>query len=143
MIYLCVLCRYRYRYCYLLVENVPPLGVKGFNFVEEPEYEPVKVSTDNNNNIVMENIYIRATFDKSGHLIGLTDKKLEYVKFIPDLFQTIYIAPCFNILFLSLFSRPLIRPDERGNVFKMYEDIVSEKGIFEWGRDGRTWYISC
>ncbi|KAI9490397.1 galactose mutarotase-like domain-containing protein [Zychaea mexicana] len=81
---------------YALVENVPPLGVKGFNFVEEPDYEPVKVSTDRNNNIVMENIYIRATFDKSGHLIGLTDKKLD---------------------------RPLIRPDERGNVFRMYEDI--------------------
>lgn len=60
------------------VENVPPLGVRGHNFTEETEYEPVKVTTDRNNNIVMENAFIQATFDKSGHLIGLTDKKLKY-----------------------------------------------------------------
>lgn len=62
---------------YFAVENVPPLGVRGHNFTEETEYEPVKVTTDRNNNIVMENIFIQATFDKSGHLIGLTDKKLK------------------------------------------------------------------
>lgn len=63
---------------YFAVENVPPLGVRGHNFTEETEYEPVKVTTDRNNNIVMENVFIQATFDKSGHLIGLTDKKLKY-----------------------------------------------------------------
>lgn len=101
-----------------VVENVPPLGVRGHNFTEETEYEPVKVTTDRNNNIVMENVYIRATFDKSGHLIGLTDKKLKYV----------YLKLCvlnavFTIIIIS--SRPLIRPNERGNVFRMFEDIVS------------------
>ncbi|KAI9312271.1 galactose mutarotase-like domain-containing protein [Dichotomocladium elegans] len=81
---------------YAIVDNVPPLGARGFTFAEEVDYEPVKVATDRNNNIVMENKFIRANFDKSGHLIALVDKKL---------------------------SRSLIKPNERGNVFKMFEDI--------------------
>jgi alpha-mannosidase len=60
------------------------------------QFEPVKVETDHQTNIVVENQYIRVTFDKSGHLIQMLDKKLE---------------------------RDLIRQGERGNVFKMFEDI--------------------
>ncbi|KAL1928348.1 hypothetical protein VTP01DRAFT_2704 [Rhizomucor pusillus] len=81
---------------YALLDNIPALGVKGYTLTEEAKYDPVKVSTDGSNNIVMENVYVRATFDKSGHLIALVDKKLD---------------------------RSLIRPGERGNVFRMYEDV--------------------
>lgn len=62
---------------YALLDNIPALGVKGYTLTEEAKYDPVKVSTDGSNNIVMENVYVRATFDKSGHLIALVDKKLE------------------------------------------------------------------
>ncbi|KAL0082850.1 glycoside hydrolase family 38 protein [Phycomyces blakesleeanus] len=81
---------------YTLVSNVPPLSVQGCSLEEDLKYEPVKVVTDQKNNIVMENQYIQVTFDKSGHLIGLHDKEER---------------------------RELIKPDERGNVFRMYEDI--------------------
>lgn len=59
------------------MNDVPALGAKGFTLTDEPEYEPVKVAPDRHNNIVMENMYIRATFNKSGHLIALEDKELE------------------------------------------------------------------
>ncbi|KAI8098364.1 galactose mutarotase-like domain-containing protein [Gilbertella persicaria] len=59
-------------------------------------YEPVKVQTDRQNNVVMENQWIKVTFDQSGHLVHLFDKRVE---------------------------RELIKENERGNVFRMYEDI--------------------
>ncbi|CAO3640016.1 unnamed protein product [Cunninghamella blakesleeana] len=81
---------------YVLVKQVPPLSIKGYAFNEAVDYIPVKVQTDRNNNILMENEFLQVTFDKSGHLIGLFDKKI---------------------------SCELIKSGERGNVFKMYEDI--------------------
>ncbi|KAI8065635.1 glycosyl hydrolases family 38 N-terminal domain-containing protein [Gongronella butleri] len=60
------------------------------------DYEPVRVTTDADNNVIVENKYLQMTMDKSGHLIRLVDRALQ---------------------------RELIKPGERGNVFKMYEDI--------------------
>ncbi|ORZ07655.1 galactose mutarotase-like domain-containing protein [Absidia repens] len=81
---------------YALVDKISPLSAKGYTLKTTADYEPVKVHTDRNSNILMENKYIQVTFDKSGHLIGLFDKVL---------------------------MRDFIKPGERGNVFKMYEDI--------------------
>lgn len=58
------------------MDKIPPLGAKGYTLQTTTNYEPVKVHTDRNSNILMENKYIQATFDKSGHLIGLLDKIL-------------------------------------------------------------------
>ncbi|KAI8982058.1 galactose mutarotase-like domain-containing protein [Mycotypha africana] len=55
-----------------------------------------KVHTDQFNNVVLENNYTKATFDNSGHLIQLYDKEIE---------------------------REVIKVNERGNVFKLYEDV--------------------
>ncbi|KAF7726851.1 Glycoside hydrolase, 38 vacuolar alpha mannosidase [Apophysomyces ossiformis] len=62
---------------YVLLDSVPALAAQGFTLDEMATYEP-------------------ATFDKSGHLIGLYDRKVQ---------------------------RELIRSGERANVFKMFEDI--------------------
>lgn len=62
---------------FTLVDAVPPLGTKKCTLTSPIEYEPVKVNTDINNNILMENRFIQATFDKSGHLIRLLDKALK------------------------------------------------------------------
>ncbi|ORX61679.1 hypothetical protein DM01DRAFT_1316510 [Hesseltinella vesiculosa] len=60
------------------------------------DYEPVSVTTNEQNSIVVENKYLQMTMDRFGHMIGLYDKQCE---------------------------RELIKAGERGNVFKMYEDI--------------------
>ncbi|KAJ2963578.1 hypothetical protein NQZ79_g1347 [Umbelopsis isabellina] len=82
---------------YALVQDIPAFGSRGFLLQDTPSYTPVTFETDRNNNIVIDNEFIKATFDKSGHLIGLRDK--------------------------AGYGRELIREGERGNVFTMYEDI--------------------
>jgi alpha-mannosidase len=79
------------------VQDIPAFGSRGFLLQDTPSYTPVTFETDRNNNIVIDNEFIKATFDKSGHLIGLRDK--------------------------AGYGRELIREGERGNVFTMYEDI--------------------
>ncbi|KAG2190749.1 hypothetical protein INT46_003001, partial [Mucor plumbeus] len=80
-----------------VLTNVAPSSATGIEFDNAMlEVDPVKVHTDRMNNVVMENQYITVTFDKSGHLIQMFDKAIE---------------------------RELIKPQERGNVFRMYEDI--------------------
>jgi alpha-mannosidase len=80
-----------------LVKDVPALGSRGYLLQETPAFTPVTFETDRNNNIIIDNAYIKATFDKSGHLVGLRDKGGN--------------------------GRELIKPGERGNVFTMFEDV--------------------
>lgn len=83
---------------YTIAKNAAA-GVTGYTLdtaSTTADFVPVRVETDGMNNTVMENQYIRVTFDRSGHLIHLFDKVVE---------------------------RELIKPGERGNVFKMYDDI--------------------
>lgn len=80
-----------------LVKDIPAFGSKGFLLQENPTFTHVTFETDRNNNIIIDNAYIKATFDKSGHLVGLRDKGGN--------------------------GRELIREGERGNVFTMYEDV--------------------
>jgi alpha-mannosidase len=80
-----------------LVQDVPAFGSRGYLLQENPPFTPVTFETDRNNNIIIDNVYIKATFDKSGHLIGLRDKAGN--------------------------GRELIKPGERGNLFTMYEDV--------------------
>ncbi|KAI9286060.1 galactose mutarotase-like domain-containing protein [Umbelopsis sp. AD052] len=82
---------------YALVQDVPAFGSRGYLLQETPSFTPVTFETDRNNNIIIDNIYIKATFDKSGHLVGLRDKAGN--------------------------GRELIKTGERGNVFTMYEDV--------------------
>ncbi|KAG2194972.1 hypothetical protein INT47_002828 [Mucor saturninus] len=81
---------------YAVAKSVAASGVTGYTLEEVDTPPPVRVEKDRMNNIVMENQYIRVTFDHAGHLIHLYDKQVE---------------------------RELIKPGERGNVFKMYDDI--------------------
>ncbi|GAA5797506.1 hypothetical protein HPULCUR_002894 [Helicostylum pulchrum] len=80
---------------YALAQSVSGSGVTGYT-LDEADVPAVRVETDQMNNIVMENQFIRVTFDHTGHLIHLYDKDVE---------------------------RELIKPGERGNVYKMYEDV--------------------
>lgn len=80
---------------YALTQSVSGSGVTGYT-LDEADAPAVRVETDQMNNIVMENQFIRVTFDHTGHLIHLYDKDVE---------------------------RELIKPGERGNVYKMYEDV--------------------
>ncbi|KAG0178210.1 Glycoside hydrolase, 38 vacuolar alpha mannosidase, partial [Apophysomyces sp. BC1021] len=81
---------------YALLDNVAPLSAQGYNLYDTAVYVPVTVATDRNSSILLGNEFIQASFDKSGHLVSLYDKKLQ---------------------------RELIKAGERGNVFKMFEDI--------------------
>lgn len=81
---------------YVIAQSAGATSITGYDVSEEVSYNSVHVETDALNNTTMENQFIRATFDKTGHLIYLYDKEVE---------------------------RDLIKPNERGNVFKMYDDI--------------------
>ncbi|KAI7899040.1 glycosyl hydrolases family 38 N-terminal domain-containing protein [Cokeromyces recurvatus] len=84
---------------YVLVTHIPAISAIGVPLsvpTSINDSERTKVQTDSQSNIMMENALIRATFDQSGHLIHLYDKQLE---------------------------RELIKAGERGNVFRLYEDV--------------------
>lgn len=83
---------------YVVAKSIGPTSATGITIEgdELQAYEQVKVHMDGLNNVVMENQYIQATFDNSGHLIQLFDKAVE---------------------------RELIKSGERGNVFRMYDDV--------------------
>jgi alpha-mannosidase len=83
---------------YIIAKNAAASGATGYTLDNSTtaDFVPVRVETDRMNNTVMENQFIRVTFDQSGHLIHLWDKVVE---------------------------RELIKSGERGNVFKMYDDI--------------------
>lgn len=83
---------------YAVAKSVAASGVTGYTLeeVDTSPPPPVRVEKDRMNHIVMENQYIRVSFDHTGHLIHLYDKHVE---------------------------RELIKPGERGNVFKMHDDI--------------------
>lgn len=83
---------------FVLARDVAPMCATTVQLSSEPLMmeESVKVHTDRMNHVIMENQYIKASFDKSGHLIHLYDKEVE---------------------------RELIKENERGNVFRMYEDV--------------------
>ena len=80
---------------YAIAQNAFANNITGYDLHADIPYVPVRVET-NATNVMMENQYIKVTFDRQGHLIELYDKEVE---------------------------RNLIKPNERGNVFKMYDDI--------------------
>lgn len=81
---------------YKIPENALATSITGHLLESDAPCHSVTITTDRSNNVIMGNEFIRVTFDKTGHLIQLYDLQLE---------------------------RDLIKPNERGNVFKMYDDI--------------------
>ncbi|KAI9276187.1 galactose mutarotase-like domain-containing protein [Sporodiniella umbellata] len=84
------------RSAYVYVNKVPAMGSKGYILNQPLDYEPVNVKIDSLSSVIIENGFIRVTFDQSGHILQLYDKEMD---------------------------RDLVRPGELSNEFKVYEDI--------------------
>ncbi|KAI8339784.1 galactose mutarotase-like domain-containing protein [Choanephora cucurbitarum] len=82
---------------YMVASDIEASGVTCYQLQSNSLSQAVvMIQTDRQNNVVMENQWLKVTFDQSGHLIHLYDKSVE---------------------------RELIKEGERGNVFRIYEDI--------------------
>ncbi|RUS25743.1 hypothetical protein BC938DRAFT_471724, partial [Jimgerdemannia flammicorona] len=89
---------------YTLADKVSGMGQTSYTLDRKIDVEPVSIETTASGSFVLRNQYLQAIFDDKGHLINLFDRAQE---------------------------RELVPEGRRGNVFQLYEDIVSiNKGAF-------------